>query len=163
MSVDNRRTMCDHCSLRKDLPGFISGDHADGNIDLIESGKLFKCHMIHDPTKDNAPNRVCLGAALVSGAELANPPGQGQQPEVYDNLEDYKQTQLEGRVSNEFLVTQDKWVDESGERWYGWFSQAPAGNWHYLMSTYDSNDCDSVYLFFEQCQGLYGPLQKEGR
>ena len=162
MAVDNRRTMCGHCSLRTDLPGFISGDHADGNIDLIESGKLFKCHMIHDPRYDNISNRVCLGAALVSGAELVNTPAQVGQPEVYDNLEDYKQTQLEGRVSNDFLVQQDSWSDESGEQWYGWFAQAPAGNWHYLMATTASNDCDSVYLFFDQCEGLYGPLQKEG-
>jgi hypothetical protein len=160
MAVDNRRTMCDHCSLRKDLPGFISEAHAEGNIMAIKSGELFKCHMIHNPTQHNVPNRVCLGAALVGGAELANVPAGGQSA-VYDTLDEYKQTQIDGRVSDWYLYQQDKWIDESGERWYGWWSQAPAGNWHYLMATYDSNKCDSVYLFFDQCQDLYGPLKKE--
>lgn len=158
--VDNRRTMCEHCSLRKDLPGFISEAHAEGNIMAIQSGELFKCHMIHDPTHHNAANRVCLGAALVAGAELANPTI-WKHSEVYDSLEDYRQTQIHGRVSNDFLRKQDRWKDESGEQWYGWFAKAPAGNWHYLMSTIESNNCESVYLFFDQCQELYGPLEKE--
>lgn len=160
MAVDNRRTMCDHCSLRKDLPGFISEAHAEGNIMAIESGELFKCHMIYDPTRENTPNRVCLGAALVAGAELQNNPAGGQSA-VYDSLEDYKKTQATGRVGNLWMMNQDIWFDESGEQWYGWWAKAPAGNWHYLMSTLESNRCESVYLFFEQCQDLYGPLEKE--
>lgn len=157
--VDNRRTMCEHCSLRKDLPGFISEAHVDGNIKAIENVDLFKCHMIHDPTREFLSNRVCLGAALVAGVALANEPAQGQ-PEVYDSLEEYRQTQVDGRVSNSFLARQDRWRDESGQVWYGWWAKAPAGNWSYLMATFDTNNCESVYLFFDQCEGLYGPLEK---
>jgi hypothetical protein len=159
MSVDNRRTLCEHCSLRKDLPGFISAAHVEGNIKAIESGELFKCHMIVDPTHYQARNRVCLGAALVSGSPLGVPPSHDLPP-VHDSLESYRQTQIDGRVSNRFLRDQDRWKDESGQTWYGWFSKAPAGNWHYLMSTIEANNCESVYLFFRQCEELYGPLEK---
>lgn len=160
MSVDNRRTVCAHCSLRQDLPGFISEAHVDGNIKAIKTGQLFKCHMIHDPTNHSALNRVCLGAALLSGAELDNVPAQPLHP-VYDNLDDYRQAQVNGRVTNSFLVRQDRWKDEAGDNWFGWWAKAPAGNYRYLMATLESNNCDSVYLFFQQCEDLYGPLEKK--
>jgi hypothetical protein len=158
-SIDNRRTLCDHCSLRRDLPGFISEAHVNGNIKAIESGKLFPCHMIHNPTHIKATHNMCLGAALVAGAELDHPVS-GTQPPVYDTLEEYRQTQVKGRREDAWLVEQDDWKDESGARWFGWWAQAPVGNWHYLMSTLESNRCESVYLFFNQCEELYGPLEK---
>lgn len=161
-SVDNRRTLCEHCSLRKDLPGFISEAHVEGNIAAIRSGELFPCHMIHDPTNINATHNVCLGAALLARAELANPVS-GLRPPLHERLEDYRDTQVKGRVSNRFLRAQDRWKDESGETWFGWFAKAPANNWHYLMATIESNNCESGYLFFDQCEKLYGPLELVAR
>lgn len=159
-SVDNRRTMCDHCSLRRDLPGFISESHVDGNIMAIKSGELFKCHMIHDPTQDDIPNRVCLGAALVAGTPLANSPAKDLPP-VHESLEDYRQTQIQGRVSSPWLMMHaDKWTDKNNTVWFGWWAKAPAGSWHYLLTTLDSNQANSVYLYFTQCEELFGPLDK---
>lgn len=160
-AVDNRRTFCDHCSLRTDLPGFIGWEHATGNKEAIESGELFKCHMIHDPTHPDARNRVCLGAALAAGAELANPvPTGGQSSPIYDDLEAYRSTQQAGRRDNLWLEAQaDKWAGPQGQLWYGWWTKAPVGNWHYLMTTLADNANNSVYLFFDQAQQLCGPLE----
>jgi len=155
--VANRSTLCDHCSLRRDLPGFISAQHVDGNIDRIKNGGLFKCHMIANQHEPEA--RVCLGAALVARAELDHPVG-GNLPPVYDTLDDYRETQVAGRVSNDFLATQDRWTDSAGRQWFGWWTRAPAGNWHYLMSSLAGNANESVYLFFDQCEKLFGPLDK---
>lgn len=158
-SVDNRRTFCDHCSLRKDLPGFIGWEHASANKEAIESGALFPCHMINDPLRGDA--KTCLGAALASGANLAIPPREGQ-PEIYDSLEEYRQTQAAGRKRNDELMTHadNTWVDREHRIWYGWWAKAPAGNWRYLLTTLQDNANDSVYLFFDQCEELFGPMEK---
>lgn len=158
-AVDNRRSMCAHCSLRTDLPGFIDFEHASGNAQAIASGELFKCHMVHDPTQEAAPNRACLGAALVAKVPLGNSPAGGG-PEVYADLATYINTQAGGRKDNRWLDKHaDKWYDRNRTLWFGWWAQAPAGNWHYLLTTLAGNRNNSVYLFFDQLEDLYGPLE----
>lgn len=159
--MENRRTMCAHCSLRQDLPGFIDREHAEGNRFAIEQGELFPCHMAHDPT-DSRANRICLGAALAAQVPLGNSPAK-ELPEVYDSLDHYVETQAGGRRTNVWLEAHaDKWYDRQSRRWWGWWAQAPAGNWHYLMITREGNEENSVYLFHDQCQELFGPLELWG-
>lgn len=159
--VDNRRTLCDHCSLRTDLPGFIGGDHAQANINRIEKGDIFKCHLIHLPTEDDAPNRVCLGAALAAGVPLKTPPRKDE-PAIYATLAEYKTAQEAGRKTNDWLMfSTDYWYDRNRSLWHGWWERAPAGNWHYLLTTLESNTNDSVYFFFDQVEDLFGPLERE--
>lgn len=163
VAVDNRRTMCAHCSLRRDLPGFISREHAEGNAEAICSGELFPCHMVQDPTHPEATNRICLGAAVVAGTPLLNTPAGGQSG-VYADVGTYIGAQAHGRRTNQWLEDHgDKWQDTHRHLWYGWWAQAPAGNWHYLMTTLAQNDSDSVYLFFDQCEQLFGPLTHSRR
>mgnify|MGYP005828451097 CR=1 FL=1 len=150
--------MCAHCSLRTDLPGFIDREHAEGNAYAIESGELFPCHMMHDPTAQDATNRTCLVAALVAGVPLVITPSGGQ-PQVYADLDSYVQTQDSGRRSNLWLEKYaDKWQDAERKLWYGWWAKAPAGNWHYLMVRPEANLANSVYLFFDQAQEMFGPM-----
>lgn len=157
-AVSNRRTLCDHCSLRTDLPGFIGAEHAQSNVDQIASGQLFQCHMIADPGQENPEHRTCLGAALVAKAPLGTPP-RPHQPPVYASLAGYRQAQVEGRRTNIWLEAHaDKWYDRYDTLWYGWWAHALAGNWRYLMTTLRANDSESVYLFFDQAQELFGPL-----
>jgi hypothetical protein len=151
--------MCAHCSLRRDLPGFISKAHAQGNINQIKDGEIFACHMIADPHDATASNRKCLGAALVAGVALANRTI-NPLPPVYESLDDYLGTQVAGRVSEAWLRAQQRWRDVQGRSWYGWWAQAPAENWHYLVTTLDANRCDSGYLFFEQFEKLFGPVKR---
>jgi hypothetical protein len=155
--VDNRRTMCDHCSLRTDLPGFISREHAEGNKAMIEAGNIFPCHMIHSPLK-HQPNHVCLGAALVAGVPLENTPAGGQS-EVYKNLDAYVDNQAMGRKENSWLAMYaDPWLAKDQKAWWGWWAQSLAGNWHYLLTTMEQNDAHSVYLFFDQFEELFSPV-----
>jgi len=149
--VDTPRTLCADCSLRKDLPGFLGVSHVNGYADSIESGTLFACHTDR--------HRVCLGAALVGRAELEHPLP-GDLPPVYATVEDYRQAHATGRVTNKFLQTQDRWTDTQDHLWRGWWVKAPAGGWHYLMATCEGNDNDSIYLFFEQVEKMFGPLDK---
>lgn len=161
--IDNRRTMCAHCSLRQDLPGFISREHAQGNADQIAAGDIFQCHMIRDHMVEAPPHRACLGAAKVAQAPLLNTPT-GLQPPVYEDLDTYVETQAAGRKSRAWLqVCAEQWFDRRTETWYGWWEQAPAGNWHYLMTTLEDNANDSVYLFFDQCEEMFGPLENARR
>jgi hypothetical protein len=114
--------------------------------------------MAHDPT-DSRANRICLGAALVGRVPLGNTPAKDL-PAVYDTLDDYVETQAAGRRSNFWLEAHaDKWQDAGSRRWYGWWQKAPAGNWHYLLTTIEDNANNSVYLFFDQAQTLFGPLE----
>jgi hypothetical protein len=158
--VDNRRTMCDHCSLRRDLPGFVSREHAQANADEITAGRIFQCHMIRDPHIEAPPHRACLGAALVAEVPLLNTPA-GLQPPVYEDLAEYVKTQTKGRVSKAWLMANaDYWHDRNADTWYGWWAPAPAGNWRYLMTTDAQNEQESAYLFFDQAQELFGPLDR---
>jgi len=141
-----------------DLPGFICGSHAQDNIDRITKGEIFKCHMIHKPA-ENGVNQVCLGAALAAKVPLKTEPAKGQPP-IYASLGDYKMAQASGRKANEWLIFHtDYWYDRTNQLWHGWWEQAPAGNWHYLMTTMEANDNDSVYFFFDQVEDLFGPLE----
>jgi hypothetical protein len=158
-AVDNRRTFCAHCSLRQDLPGFIGREHATENKTSIESGDLFPCHMSNDPLRPEASHKICLGAALAAKVPLGNTPAGGQ-PDIYADLQTYADNQEAGRRDNLWLEQRaDKWYDRRMVRWYGWWAQAPAGNWSYLMTTLADNANTSVYLFFDQCQQLHGPLE----
>lgn len=158
--VDNRRTMCGHCSLRSDLPGFVSREHAQANADEITAGRIFQCHMIREPYQEAPAHHMCLGAALVADAPLANSTS-GVLPPVYSDLATYVETQAKGRHNKAWLMANaDYWRDPQGESWYGWWAQAPAGNWRYLMTTDAQNEQDSVYLFFDQAEELFGPLEK---
>lgn len=157
--VDNRRSFCEHCSLRTDLPGFITGEHAQANIDRIKAGEFFACHMIYEPTKNDAPNRACLGAALIGRAELANRPT-ATETTVYPTPEAYILTHATGRLTNNRLLTKEQWRDRHGDLWFGWWAQAPAGNWRYLFSSPEANEMGSGYFFLDQMERLYGPLQR---
>lgn len=158
--VDNRRTFCEHCSLRADLPGFIGAGHAQDNVDRIKSEDFFTCHVVADPLHPSVPNRVCLGAALVGGAELSNAPAENNPP-IYMGFEEYVGTQAAGRRTDEQLREGDLWCDNTGQSWYGWWAQALTKRWHYLMTTLTDNANDSVYLFFDQCEQLFGPLERK--
>lgn len=157
--IDNRRTFCDNCSLRCDLPGFITREHAQANADLIAGGQLFPCHSIKDPREVYTKN-VCLGAALMSGRELARPPA-SDQTNVYQSLEQYVECQAAGRIPQEQLsdAAPDRWRDRHGTIWFGFWSQAPASNWRYLLTTWDGNKLGSAYRFFDDVEAARGPLQ----
>lgn len=157
--VDNRRTMCEHCSLRQDLPGFITAEHAQSNINRIKKGDFFPCHMSTKPAETHLSHRACLGAALVGGAVLKNAPS-ADLPPVYEDLESYKQAQAGARKSQGWLLGQQQWSDPAHRLWFGWWQQAPAGKWQYLMTTLEESKNGSAYLFFEHCEDLFGPLEK---
>lgn len=158
--IDNRRTFCDHCSLRTDLPGFISEEHAQGNADRIRSGDFFRCHMIYDPAEEK-PNQACLGAVLCGGAVPKNRPTKTTS-RVYDSLEQYVAVQKASRrTDEEILNDSDLWTTPSGLTFYGFWHQAVAGNWMYFLTTLEENRSGSVYLFFDQAQEMFGPLERK--
>lgn len=159
MKVDNRSTMCDHCSLRADIPPFIDREHAQANIDRIKAGDFFKCHMILDPTHyDKA--RVCLGAALIGGAELANPTAENLPP-VYESMSAYVAIQAGSRLTSDQLLWEcDVWRDKSHRAWYGFWKVSTTGRWGYYVTTVEDNKAGSAYLFFDQFQDIFGPAEK---
>lgn len=159
MPVDNRRTMCGHCSLRTDVPPFIDREHATENVRRIQSGDIFKCHMLMIPGEES---KRCLGAALISGAELANEPA-ANQPDVYPSYKTYIETQANARLTNEQLVKGDPWRDSTGRQWFGFWKVSVAGKWGYFLSAPEENATGSAYLFFDQAEELFGPLTKEKR
>ena len=154
--VNNRRTFCDHCSLRADLPPFIGREHAQSNANRITKGDIFPCHMMWNPG-DTKTAKACLGAALMAGAKLSNPPTD-ERP-LHESLETYVEYEASGRISEPDLMMCDLWSDRNQTKWYGWWAKAKSGTWSYLMSTYEAWCNDSVYLFFDQCQDIYGPLE----
>lgn len=157
MGVDNRRTMCDHCSLRADLPPFIDHDHAQSNANRIAEGDIFKCHMVMIPGQ---PAKRCLGAALIAGAELDNEPAE-HLPPVYSDLKEYVASQGGGRLlSGEMELISDRWKDAEGREWMGFWRVSPTGKWGYFLSTREENELGSAYLFFDQAEELFGPLKK---
>lgn len=162
VKVDNRSTMCEHCSLRADLPPFIDREHAQANIDLIKAGDYFKCHMIYDPSQHEKA-RICLGAALIGGAELANPTAENLPP-VYASMSAYVATQAGSRLSNDQLLFEcDVWRDKANRAWYGFWKVSTTGRWGYYLTTVEDNNSGSAYLFFDQAQEVFGPLEREHR
>lgn len=158
--IDNRRTFCDHCSLRTDLPGFINEEHAEGNADRIRAGDYFPCHMIHNPM-DKKPNQKCLGAVLAGGAICKNRPAKTTS-RVYESLEQYVAVQKASRRTNEEILNDsDVWLAPNGLTFYGFWHQALAGNWMYFLTTLEENASGSVYLFFDQAQEMFGPLERK--
>lgn len=155
--VDNRRTFCGHCSLRADLPPFIGRDHAQSNADRIIKGDIFPCHMMWKPGESKTA-KACLGAALMANAELSNPPT--EQRLLHDSLDTYVAYEASGRITEEQLLACDLWSDRTLTKWYGWWAKAKSGAWSYLMSTYEGWKNDSVYLFFDQCEDVFGPLER---
>ncbi len=149
MELNNRRTFCDHCSLRADLPGFIDREHAQANADRITEGDIFECHMLRrDPSDPDVP--LCLGACLLADGELKNPV-KAQEP-LHLDLEQYVEFQASGRRTNEWLTRQgERWTDAQERIWFGWWARGKVGSWHYLMTTLGDNDHNSVYFFFDQC------------
>src|SRR6185437_10825997 len=118
-SVNNRRTMCAHCSLRQDMPGFISREPAEGHAQPITTADILDCHMIKDPLKAPGGHDVCLGAALVGRVPLANMPVKDLPP-FHDSLDEYIATQVGGRKKNLWLeVFAEKWYDRHSTLWYG--------------------------------------------
>jgi hypothetical protein len=158
--VDNRRTMCDHCSLRRDLPGFIDRDHAQGNIDRILNDDFFPCHMAINNPAEIERAKICLGAALIGGADLVNPPAENIPP-VHHGPREYVDYQASTRKTSDWLLVHgDVWMDSTGALRYGWWEKSLEDTWQYFMVSLAENDASSVYLFFDQCQSLFGPLKK---
>lgn len=156
--VNNRRTLCDHCSFRTDLPGWIGPAHAQENYDRVKAGEIFPCHMVNRPDQPKT-ELACAGAVLISGAAHQNPIGEDH-PAVYDSLEAYLEAQKDSRATVDEFYSADRWKDAQGHMWYGFWRRATSGKWHYLITTVENHNEGSAYLFFDQCQDLFGPLQK---